>query len=94
MSTTRLATNGNVSVGTASTAVLSADDNRKWAALYNSSDEAIYLGMGAAAVANKGIYLAASGGSYIIDENNRFTGSINAICASGSKNLAYVTSPV
>ena len=33
-------------------------------------------------------------GCYKIDASNRFTGAINAICASGTKNLAFTYSPV
>lgn len=99
MSTTRLATNGKTAVGATDTVVLAADANRKWAVLTNDSDEAIYLGMGEAAVMNEGIRLdpvAATepAGQYIINAGNRFTGAINAICASGAKNLAHTYSPV
>ena len=97
--TTRLATNSKVAVGSTTTVVMAADPDRKWAVLTNDSDEAIYLGLGEAAVMNEGIRLdpvaaTAPAGCYKIDANNRFTGAINAICTSGSKNLAFTYSPV
>lgn len=76
-----------VSVGSGSTAVLSANTSRLYALFQNDADETIYLYLGATAVANKGIRLAASGGSYEITTTNLYTGQVKAICASGSKNL-------
>ena len=81
---------GAVSVGATSTVVLAANADREYACLVNDSDEAIYLGLGQAAGLNAGVRLNANGGSYEITTfGNRFTGSINAICASGGKNLTY-----
>lgn len=76
-----------VTVGSTSTKVL--DDNlvKQKLILTNDSDEVIYVNVGAAAVANQGIRLNASGGQ-IIFEAGEARGEIYAICASGSKNLA------
>ena len=74
-------------VGTASTEVLAANDFRMDAALVNDSDEVMYLARGNDAVMNQGIRLNANGGSYNIDSTNLFKGAINAICASGGKNI-------
>ena len=81
------ATNTAVTVGATSTAVLATDLIKHFAVFTNDSDEVIYLGLGAAAVSNTGIRLTASGGQYIINGTNLFTGAVNAICASGSKVL-------
>ena len=81
------ANNGQVSVGSSSTSVLSTNRNRKFAILVNDSDEAIYVALGSTAVMNKGIRLNASGGNLIIDE--KYTGPVSAICSSGSKVLTY-----
>lgn len=81
------ATNTSVTVGSSSTEVLPSKGDRYFAVLVNDSDEAIYLGLGADAELNKGVRLNANGGSVIFEGEQVFTGSINAICASGSKNL-------
>jgi hypothetical protein len=82
-----------VSVGSSTTAVLPANGNRVYALFVNDSDEVIYLRRGAAAVLNQGIRLNASGGSYEMSGKfgNLYTGAINAICASGGKNLLVDT---
>ncbi len=80
-------TNTNVTVGTTSTSVLATSGDRDWVVITNDSDETIYLALGSAAVLNKGIRLNANGGSLEISFDCPFIGQINAICASGSKNL-------
>jgi len=80
-------TNTKVTVGATSTAVLTANGERTWAIFINDSDEVIYLALGAAAVANQGIRLNANGGSFELTTDNNFKGTVNAICASGGKNL-------
>lgn len=78
-----------VSVGSSSTAIVSANSERKYLLLINDSDETIYVKLGAAAVANEGIRLAASGGSLELSvaNGNLYAGAINGICASGGKTL-------
>ena len=80
-------TNSNVSVGSTSTLVLAHNTGRKYALLVNDSDEPIYLGLGTAAVMNKGIRINASGGAIEIDGPEPFRGVIYGICTSGSKNI-------
>ena len=84
------ATNTSITVGATTTTVLAAGGGRQVVVLTNDSDEAIYLGIGGAAVMNKGIRLNASGGAYEINGTNAGTAVINAICASGSKNLCVM----
>src|SRR3990172_2510330 len=64
------ATNTSVSVGTSSTAVLSANSSRRFAVIVNDSDTAIYLKLGTGAALNSGIRLNASGGALSIDQTN------------------------
>ncbi len=77
-------------VGSSTTAILVANASRTHAIVVNDSDEVIYLGLGVAAVLNRGIRLNAAGGWYEITLTNLFKGAINAICTSGSK-VATVT---
>ena len=78
-----------VTVGAVTTQVLAADADRVWILLENDSDEAIYVAFGVAAVLNQGIRLNAEGGSLELSYETGFIDhrQINAICASGSKNL-------
>ena len=82
-----------VAIGSSTTPVLVANGNRVYALFVNDSDEVIYLRRGADAVLNRGIRLNASGGSYEMSRRfgNLYTGAINAICASGAKNLLVDT---
>ena len=77
----------SVTVGNTTTPVVGANTHRADLVLVNDGDEPIYLARGNDAVMNAGIRLNAAGGAYEINEVNHFTGVINAICASGQKNL-------
>jgi len=55
-----------VNVTTSSTEILAANDNRKHAIVVNDSDAAMWLAIGQAAEAHKGIRLNARGGSLVI----------------------------
>lgn len=77
---------GSVSVATSDTVVVAANTNRIEITLVNDGANVIYLGLGKAAVANKGIRLAATGGSYT---TSAWQGAINAIALSGATNLCY-----
>ena len=81
---------GNVSVAAASTEILATNANRNFAELVNDSNEEIYLSLGGTAEASKGIRLNPLGGTYSINAMNLYTGAINGICASGSKNITVV----
>lgn len=80
----RLPTNGTASMGATSAQLLAANESRKYAIIVNASDVAIWLAFGAAAVIGTGVYLAAAGGSYTIDEENLWVGVVNGIAASSS----------
>jgi hypothetical protein len=80
-----------VTVGTSSTEVLPANDFRQRVMLVNSTDEEISVSLGPAALSGYGIILEPNGGSFVDEPDNEnwiFTGPINAICASGGKDLA------
>lgn len=77
------------SVGTSSVTVLAANADRKYAHIQNDSDTVVYLGIGAAGVANKGHRLNASGGEYEMSgaKGNLDTRAIYAISSAAAKNL-------
>lgn len=84
------ATYTTLSVTTTSQAALAANANRLYALFVNDSDVVIYLKNGATAVANQGIRLNASGGSYEMSKKagNLYRGAVNAIHAgTGNKVL-------
>jgi len=83
------ATQGTLAVTTSSQVVLVANGGRKGAVFVNASDTDCYLGLGTAAVVGEGIYLAAAGGTYKIDENQLFVGAVNAI-GGLTKTLTFV----
>jgi len=82
-------THSAVSVGDTTTTALAANADRKYALLVNDSDSAIYLMIGAAAVANQGIRINANGGAYEMSaaNGNLDTRAINAISAIAGKIL-------
>ncbi len=71
-------------VGTASTLVCGRNSQRAWVILVNDGTSNIYLKLDAAAVANQGIRLNASGGAIILDANTPFFGEIFGIAAANS----------
>lgn len=85
----QFATPSNATVGSTSTAVLTKANATlcEYIALVNDSDEAIYIGVGAAAEMNKGIRLNAYGGNVVWEASVIPKTEINAICASGGKTL-------
>jgi len=85
------ATPTNAVIGVASTAVLVANTNRKFAVFVNDSDTTIYLSLSGTAVMNEGIRLNATGGSYEINLTNLYLGVITAICAAAGKNLTVTS---
>lgn len=82
-----------VNATTTTGAALAANAARVYAFIQNDSDTVIYLKVGAAAVLNQGIRLAASGGSYEMSSQlgNLDLRAINAIHGgSGNKVLLLV----
>lgn len=81
------------SMGTSTAAVLAASSDRKYALIINDSDTVVYLKLGAAAVANEGIRLTASGGSFEMSPQigNLDQRAINGIIGSGSGKVVVVS---
>lgn len=77
------ATNGAVTVGAVSTAVLAANPDRTFATFVNDSAGVIYLCLGDPAALTSGIRLNATGGAFEINATNLYTGAVTAICAGG-----------
>ena len=79
----------NIEVFDVSTEVLSKDDAMlcEYIAIINDSDEVMYLSFGDDAYLNMGIRLNASGGAIVWEGQSVPKTIINAICASGSKNI-------
>lgn len=69
------------------TEVSAANDDRKYLRILNMSDTAIYLAVGADAVSGSGIYLAASGGLFVMNVDNLSNEAVNAICSGSGKKL-------
>jgi hypothetical protein len=82
-------THTEVTALASSTAVLSANRDRKYALFVNDSDTTMYLFLGATAELNKGIRLNANGGSYemTIGQGNVYKGAIKVICSATPKTL-------
>ena len=78
-----------VTVGATTTNVIASNEARVYLLLVNDSDEVIYIKCGASAVLNEGIRLNAIGGKFEISpaRGNLYTGSIKAVCTSGSKKM-------
>ena len=84
-------TNSSVDVSAStSTLVLASNVGRVYAAIVNNSANSIWISLGAAAVANKGILLNANGGSYEINPNNMYVGNIYAIASSTTSTVTIV----
>jgi len=78
--------NTKITVGATSTTVIVATGKRRYAYIVNVSDETIYLALGATAVQGEGIGIPA-GTAYELGGDYPYKGVINAICASGSKDI-------
>ena len=81
-----------VTIANASTRVVNSNDTRIYLLLINDSDETIYVKFDSSAVLNEGLRLNANGGFYEMSPANAnlFQGAVNAICASGNKNLLVI----
>lgn len=86
-------THSAVNVTDASGLILAVNEKRRYVIVQNDSDTVMYLGLGAAAVENKGIRLAASGGEYemSLQKGNLYTGAIYAVHVSTGNKVALVT---
>lgn len=87
---TSVSTSTSVSVSTTSATMLATNSNRNSAVLVNDGSNIVYLSLGTTAVANQGIRLNASGGSYEINTENLYVGVINGITSSGTSTLTLI----
>ena len=83
-------THNNATVTTSSTAIVAANGARKYLCLVNSGTNPVFLAFGIAAVANKGVYLAPSGGSYEINMQNLLTQAVTGIAVGGNSNVTIL----
>lgn len=82
---------GGVTVGVASAEVLKANEGREGHTYVNASSNAIYLGLGAAAVIGSGIFLAGGGGSWDgLIGHTTWTGSVFAIAAGAGSKMTVI----
>lgn len=83
----KMATSSAITVGTSST-LIQATSSRQYYVFVNDGSNVVYLSFNgdAAAVANSGIRLNASGGTYemYLDKGNLYTGTIRAIATVGA----------
>ena len=85
---------GNKSIDATTTEIIAEDGDRKYAILYNDSNEIVYLGIGAPAVMNQGPRMNPEGGFYEMLKaagGNFSMQAVNGICASGGKNVTIQT---
>lgn len=73
-----------ITVGTSSTNLFSANPSRKYAHISNNSSAAIYIQYGVAAAINQGIKIG-PGGFFTLDIENLWKGDINAIGLTASQ---------
>jgi hypothetical protein len=81
------AANTAVSVATSDTAILPQDQGRRELTIVNDGANVVYLALGAAAVLNSGIRLAA-GASYT---TNMWQGTVRGVAATGATNVTVCT---
>lgn len=77
-------TNSSVTCDTTSTLAVASSTGRKYFAIVNDGSTAIYLGLGKAAVLNKGIRLNATGGTFEMNPNVMFSGAIYCISSAAT----------
>ena len=83
-STNKIATAGTLTATTSSQEILAANTRRRWAIICNSGANGLWLGFGVAAVVGTGVYVPPSGGTLVIDGDNRWQGSVTGILAAAT----------
>ncbi len=78
----------NASVDTVSVLIVAANKKRKSLVLTNSGTKIAYLGIDEAAVDLKGIYLAANGGTWTMDNFTYSNKAIYGISSGGVTNIS------
>jgi hypothetical protein len=85
-----------VNVSTTSTLALAANNARRYALFINDSDTTMYLGLGSAAQAHRGIRLNANGGAYEMsaESGNLYLGPVYVIHDGNNYKMLLVTEGV
>ncbi len=78
----------NVTCNSATTALVSSNTSRKGLVITNTGSEDVFIGIGASAEVNKGIYLVAGGGTWAMDEYTFTTQAINGITTTSTSNVS------
>ena len=87
---TVMASSSAVTAGVSSIVLTATSSSRQYVSIVNDSANTVYLGFnGKAAIANSGLRLNASGGSYEITADNLYYGAISAIAPAGSSVLTF-----
>jgi len=78
----------NYTATTTSGEAVEANGNRSALVITNTGNIGVFLNIGGTAEVDKGIYLAAQGGVWVMDCNTFSQSNITAITASSTSNLA------
>jgi len=74
-----------ITTGGTSQQVVATNSSRKYFAIQNISDTAMYLGVGYTPTTTTGILLSASGGGFVFESSFIPTSAINILCATAGK---------
>lgn len=80
----KVATVGTLTANAASQTLLAENDRRRYAIICNSGANGVWLGFGAEAVSGSGVYVPPNGGSFVMDGDNLWRGSVTAIAPGGN----------
>lgn len=80
----KIATVDTLTAGAASAELLPENARRRYAIICNSGANGVWLGFGAAAIIGTGVYVPPNGGSFLMEGNNLWRGSVTAIAAAAT----------
>lgn len=78
----------SATITTSSTSILAENFARRCTVITNIGSVAVFINIGGAAEVNKGIYLAANGGTWVLDKDTFTQSAINGIVASGTTTIS------
>lgn len=85
-----VASSSAMAITTSSARITATSSTRQYIAIVNDGSNVVYLKLSdSPAVINSGIRLNASGGSYEINSENMYTGSITAIADGGTSIITF-----
>ena len=76
---------GTITTGGTSQQAVAANASRRYFAFQNTSDTAMYLGIGYTPTTSNGLLMSASGGGIVFESNFIPTQAINVLCATTGK---------